>query len=330
MNVLFLGGAGMIGSAVAARAVTAGIDVTVVTRSEPVRPVADGVRQLRADVRDPAALKAALGGDEFDAVVNWVGFTPDDIRAHPDLFTGRTGQYVFISTCSVFGRPVPNLPITESSPRRQPVFGYARDKIACELLLEDAHRSAGFPLTIVRPFHSYDRTVIPVLAGWTAIERMRAGRPVVVHGDGTSLWSLTHTRDVARAVVPLLGLDHAVGESVNVVGGDILTWDQIHLTLAAAAGVRAPVLRHRASESIAEHVPGWGEVLEHDFRHSMLFDTSKLRSLVPGFAPRVSFAEGAREALAHHDAHPELKLADQELSRAFDALLETTAGRRNT
>jgi nucleoside-diphosphate-sugar epimerase len=330
MRALVLGGAGMIGSAAAAQAVASGADVTIVTRSAPSRPVADGVRQLRADVRDPDALKAALGDEEFDAVVNWVGFTPDDVSAHPGLFTGRTGQYVFISTCSVFGRPVPNLPITESSPRRQPVFGYARDKIACELLLEDAYRSAGFPLTIVRPFHTYDATVIPVLAGWTAIDRMRAGRPVVVHGDGTSLWSLTHSRDFARAFTPLLGLDHAVGESVNVVSGDILTWDQIHLTLAGAAGVREPLLRHRSSESIAEHVPGWGEVLEHDFRHSMLFDTSKLRALVPGFAPQVSFAEGARQSLAHYDAHPELKSVDQELSRAFDALLEGSAPRQAT
>ncbi|MFE3165382.1 NAD-dependent epimerase/dehydratase family protein [Streptomyces sp. NPDC059224] len=322
MRVLFLGGAGMIGSAAAARAAAGGCDVTIVTRSEPVRAVADRVRQLRADVRDPAALQAVLGDEEFDAVVNWVGFTPDDVRAHPELFTGRTGQYVFISTCSVFGRPVPNLPITEASPRRQPVFGYARDKIACELLLEDAHRSSGFPLTIVRPFHTYDRTVIPVLAGWTAIERMRAGRPVVVHGDGTSLWSLMHARDFARAFVALLGLGHAVGESVNVVSGDILTWDQIHLTLAAAAGVREPVLRHRASESIAVEVPGWGEVLEHDFRHSMLFDTSKLRSLVPWFAPEVTFSQGARESLAHYDAHPELRSVDEKVDRAFDVLLE--------
>ncbi|MYS21092.1 Nucleoside-diphosphate-sugar epimerase [Streptomyces sp. DvalAA-14] len=321
MRVLFLGGAGMIGSAAAAEAAARGAEVTVVTRSEPGRPPAEGVRALRADVRDPAALGAVLGGAEFDAVVNWVGFTPDDVRSHPELFTGRAGQYVFISTCSVFGRPVPQLPITESSPRRQPVFGYPRDKIACELLLEDAHRTGDFPLTIVRPSHVYDRTVIPVLAGWTAIERMRAGRPVVVHGDGTSLWSLMHARDFARALVPLLGPGHAVGESVNVVSGDILTWDQIHLTLAAAAGVRDPLLRHRASESIAEHVPGWAEVLEHDFRHSMLFDTSKLRSLVPGFAPEVSFAEGARESLAHYDAHPELRTVDHELSRAFDALL---------
>jgi nucleoside-diphosphate-sugar epimerase len=322
MKVLFLGGAGMIGSAAAAEAAAQGAQVTIVTRSEPRRAVAPGVRALRADVRDGAQLRGVIGREEFDAVVNWVGFTPDDVRGHPAFFAGSVGQYVFISTCSVFARPVPKLPITESSPRRQPVFGYPRDKIACELLLEDAYRSADFPLTIVRPFHTYDRTVIPVLADWTAIERMRSGRPVVVHGDGTSLWSLMHSRDFARAFVPLLGPGHAVGESVNVVSGDILTWDQIHLTLAVAAGVRDPVLRHRSSESIAERVPGWGDVLEHDFRHSMLFDTTKLRALVPGFAPAVSFAQGAREVLAHYDANPALQVVDRDLDRAFDALLE--------
>jgi nucleoside-diphosphate-sugar epimerase len=322
VRVLFLGGAGMIGSAAAAEAAARGADVTIVTRSEPRRPPAPGVRALRADVRDTAALRAVLAGEGFDAVVNWVGYTRGDLAGHPELFSGRAGQYVFVSTCSVFGRPVPNLPITESSPRRQPVFGYARNKIACELMLEDAYRTADFPLTIVRPFHTYDRTVVPVLAGWTAIERMRAGRPVVVHGDGTSLWTLMHARDFARAFVPLLGNGHAVGESVNVVSGDILTWDQIHLALAAAAGVRHPVLRHRSSESIAAVLPGWHDVLEHDFRHSMLFDTSKLRALVPGFAPAVPFSEGAREVIAHHDADPALRVADADLDHAFDRLLE--------
>jgi nucleoside-diphosphate-sugar epimerase len=322
MKVLFLGGAGMIGSAAAAEAVARGVELTIVTRSAPKRPVAPGVRGLRADVRDTAALAAVLGDEEFDAVVNWVGFTPEDVGGHPELFTGRVGQYVFISTCSVFGRPVPQLPITESSPRRQPVFGYARDKVACELALEEAYRSTDFPLTIVRPFHTYDRTVVPVLAGWTAIDRMRAGLPVVVHGDGTSLWSLTHSTDFARAFVPLLGNGHAVGESVNVVSADILTWDQIHLQLAAAAGVREPLLRHRSSESIGAVLPGWREVLEHDFRHSMLFDTTKLRSLVPGFASQVSFAEGARELIARHDSDPALRRVDDKLARAFDQLLK--------
>jgi nucleoside-diphosphate-sugar epimerase len=324
MKVLFLGGAGMIGSACADEAVASGLDVTIVTRNEPKRQPPPGVRTLRADVRDASQLRAALGDAEFDAVVNWVGFTPDDVRAHPEVFGGRIGQYVFISTCSVFARPVPQLPVTESTPRRQPVFGYARDKIACEVFLEESFRESGFPVTIVRPGHTYDRTVVPVLAGWTAIERMRAGKPVVVHGDGTSLWTLMHSRDFARAFVPLLGNGHAVGESVNVVSGDILTWDQIHLTLAAAAGVREPVLRHRSSESVAEVLPGWRDVLEHDFRHSMFFDTGKLRALVPGFAPAVSFAEGARELVAHHDKEPRLRSADEDLNSAFDRLIEQT------
>jgi len=320
-RILFLGGAGMIGTAAAREAATQGADVTIVTRSEPRRPVAEGVRQLRGDVRDPDALSDLIGGERWDAVVNWVGFTPSDVESHVDLFRDATTQYVFISTCSVFGRPVPTLPITESSPRRQPVFGYARDKVATEVFLEEAYRSDDFPLTIVRPFHTYDSTAIPILSGWTAIERMRAGQGVVVHGDGTSLWSLMHSSDFARAFVPLLGNQHAIGESVNVVSGDILTWDQIHLALAAAAGVRSPRLVHRSSESIATEIPGWGDVLEHDFRHTMLFDTSKLQRLVPDFAPRISLSQGARDIVEHYDTHPDARGYDQELSDAFDRLI---------
>ena len=326
MRILFLGGAGMIGSAAAAEAVGQGHQLTIVTRGEPRRRVPPEARQLRADVHDAARLRDVLAGGSYDAVVNWVGFTPAQLDGHPELFAGLAGQYVFISTCSVFARPVPQLPITESSPRRQPVFGYARDKIACEEFLTDAYRGGagqnrGLPLTIVRPFHTYDATVVPLLSGWTAIERMRAGRPVIVQGDGTSLWSLTHASDFARALVPLLGNGHAIGESVNVVSGDILTWDQIHLTLAAAAGVTKPVLAHRASEIIATEWPSWGEVLEHDFRHSMLFDTGKLTRLVPGFAPRVSFAEGARGIIEYHDGDPARRRVSADLDAAFDRLL---------
>ncbi len=334
MEILFLGGAGMIGSAAAAEVVRQGHRLTVVTRGEPRRRIPPEARQLRADVHDAAGLRGVLamkgarggsgrwaGGGNYDAVVNWVGFTPAQLDGHPELFAGLAGQYVFISTCSVFARPVPQLPVTESSPRRQPVFGYARDKIACEEFLTDAYRAGGLPLTIVRPFHTYDATVVPVLAGWTAIERMRAGRPVVVHGDGTSLWTLMHASDFGRALVPLLGNGHAIGESVNVVSGDILTWDQIHLTLAAAAGVATPVLAHRSSESIAVEWPSWAEVLEHDFRHSMLFDTGKLARLVPGFAPRVSFAAGARAIIEYYDGDPARKRVSADLDAAFDRLL---------
>ena len=320
LRLLFLGGAGMIGSAAAAEAVRHGHKLTIVTRGEPRRELPGAARLLRGDVYSTEALAGLLGRDAYDVVVNWVGYQPGQIAGHPDLFASRTDQYVFISTCSVFARPVPSLPITEASPRSQPGFRYARDKIACEVLLEQSYRECGLPLTIVRPFHTYDRTVIPLLAGWTAIERMRTGRPVVVHGDGSSLWTLMHSRDFARALVPMLGNSHAVGESVNVVSGDILTWDQIHLTLAAAAGVRAPVLVHRASESIARCWPAWADVLEHDFRHSMLFDTTKLRRLVPGFAPGTSFAVGAREVIAYYDDDCARQRVNADLDSALSQL----------
>lgn len=321
MRVLFLGGAGMIGSAAAAEAVRQGHELTIMTRGEPRRPLPAAARRLRCDVYRPDELRGALRGERYDAVVNWVGYTPAQLAGHPELFAGLAWQYVFISTCSVFARPVPSLPVTESSPRRQPVFGYARDKIACEEYLAAAYRADGFPLTVVRPAHTYDRTIVPLLAGWTAIDRMRSGKPVVVHGDGTSLWTLMHCHDFARAFVPLLGNGHAIGESVNVVSGDILTWDQIHLTLAGAAGVPRPALAHRSSESIAREWPGWADVLEHDFRHSMVFDDTKLRRLVPGFAPLTSFAAGAREIVAYHDADAARRRVDRDLDAAFDRLL---------
>ncbi|MCU1524417.1 MAG: NAD-dependent dehydratase [Microbacteriaceae bacterium] len=322
LRVLFLGGAGMIGSAVAAELEQADASLTVVTRSEPKRVLPLGTETLRGDVRSGEQMRELLGAREFDVVVNWVGFEPDHIRDDVDLYRERAGQYVFISTCSVFARPVPQLPITESSPRRQAVFGYGTGKVACEVFLEEAYREKNLPLTIIRPFHTYDRTTIPVLSGWTAIERMRADRGVIVHGDGTSLWTLMHSSDFARAVVPILGNQHAIGESVNVVSGDILSWDQIHTTLAAAAGVRIPKLVHRSSESIAKEYPGWGEVLEHDFRHSMLFDSSKLQSLSPGFAPRVSFSQGAREIVAYHEESSDRRRVNTELDAAFDRLIE--------
>ncbi len=320
-KVLFLGGAGMIGSAAAAEAVGRGIDLTVVTRSQPRRALPDGVRQLRADVSDVDALRTVLGGESFDAVVNWVGYAPSDLAGHPELFGDIAGQYVFISTCSVYARPVPQLPITESSPVSQPFFGYPRGKIECEEFMRAAYRDSGFPLTVVRPFHTYDRTAMPILSGWTAIDRMRQGRPVIVHGDGTSLWTLMHSSDFARAFVPLLGNGHAIGETVNVVSGDILTWDQIHTELAAAAGVRKPVLAHRSSETIATEVSGWADVLEHDFRHTMLFDTTKLRRLVPDFSPSVSFSAGAREIIAYYEEDPVRQRVDAELDAAFDRLV---------
>ncbi|HJP77848.1 MAG TPA: NAD-dependent epimerase/dehydratase family protein [Pseudonocardiaceae bacterium] len=319
MKILFLGGNGMISSACAAEVVRAGHELTVLTRSAGDRALPAPVRRINVDVHDPVALREVLGDKDFDVVVNFVGYQPDNVTADTETFAGRTGQYVFISTASVYARPIALLPITESTPRRNNGFAYPQDKIACEEVLERAYREHDFPATIVRPAHTYDRGVVPMLGGWTLIERMRQGKPVVVHGDGTSLWTLTHSCDFARAFVPLLGNSHTLGDAVHITSDEILTWDQIHQIMARAAGV-VPKLVHRSSEDIGEVIPGWAAVLVHDFAHTLLFDNTKLRRFVPGFAARIPFDAGAREIVAYHDADRSRRRIDAELDAAFDRL----------
>jgi nucleoside-diphosphate-sugar epimerase len=319
MRILFLGGNGMISSACAAEVVRAGHELTVCTRGPGNRELPAPVRRIQVNVHDPVALRDVLAGHDFDAVVNFVGYKPETISADTETFAGRTGQYVFISTASVYARPIALLPITESTPRRNNGFAYPQDKIACEEVLERAYREHDFPATIVRPAHTYDRSVVPMLGGWTLIERMRQGKPVVVHGDGTSLWTLTHSADFARAFVPLLGNSHTLGDAVHITSDEILTWDQIHQIMARAAGV-VPKLVHRSSEDIGAVIPDWAAVLVHDFAHTLLFDNTKLRRLVPGFAPRIPFDVGAREIVAYHDADPARQQINAELDAAFDRL----------
>ncbi|MGI4894754.1 MAG: NAD-dependent epimerase/dehydratase family protein [Janthinobacterium lividum] len=323
LRVLFLGGTGIISSACAALALERGVDLTVVTRGGTTakRPLPGGVRALTADVRDPLALRKALGDQEFDAVVDFVAFTPEHVRDDIETFTGRTGQFVFISSASAYQKPVAHLPITESTPLRNPWWQYSRDKIACEDVLTAAYRDGDFPAVVVRPSHTYDKTSLPVDGGWTTIDRMRRGKPVVVHGDGTSSWVLTHHSDFARGFVPLLGEPAVVGEAVHITGDEVLTWDGIHARLAAAAGVENPVLVHVPSDAIAREDPDGAAGLLGDKAHSVIFDNTKLKRLVPGFAATTSYAVGARETVAHHDAHPELQVVDPGVEALQDRLV---------
>ena len=323
LTVLFLGGTGTISSACTQLAVERGIDLTVVNRGESsLRPLPAGVRTLRADVRDADGLRAALGDREFDVVVDWVAFTPAHVQQDIDLFTGRTGQYVFISSASAYQTPPERLPVVESTPLRNPYWAYSRDKIACEDLLTAAYRDSGFPVTVIRPSHTYDRTSLPIDGGWTVIDRMRRGAEIVVHGDGTSLWTLTHHTDVARGLVPLLGHPRTLGEAFHITSDDVLTWDQIARALARAAGVE-PRIVHVPSDAIAAVDPGWGAGLLGDKAHSMVFDNSKLRSVVPDFRATVPFEQGAREILDWRDADAGRRVVDP----AVDAMLSALVAR---
>ncbi len=321
LKVLFIGGSGIISSASTRLAAKLGVELTLLNRGQSaLRPVPEGVEVLRADVRDPSVVRRVLGEREFDSVVDWIAFTPDHVRADIDLFAGRTRQYVFISSASAYQTPPERAPVVESTPLRNPYWQYSRDKIACEDLLVAAYRERGFPATIVRPSHTYDRTLVPFDGGWTVVERMRQGKEIVVHGDGTSLWTLTHHTDFARGFVPLLGHPRTVGEAFHLTSDDVLTWDQIARALATAAGTEARIV-HVPSDAIAAVHPEWGAGLLGDKAHSMVFDNSKLRSVVPGFVATIPFEQGAREIVAWHDEDPARRRVDASIDAAMDDLV---------
>jgi nucleoside-diphosphate-sugar epimerase len=299
-----------------------GIDLHVLNRGRTGdRPLPPQAKVLHGDVRDRGSVRETLGHQEFDSVVNWLAFTREDVAADVELLRGRTGQYLFISSASAYQTPPARLPIVESTPLRNPFWQYSRDKIACEDYLISAYRDEGFPVTIVRPSHTYDRTSVPFDGGWTVMERMRQGKPVVVHGDGTSLWTLTHHEDFARGFVPLLAHPRTLGEAFHITSDDVLTWNQIAQALAVAAGSDLRVV-HVPSDAIAAADPGWGAGLLGDKAHSMVFDNTKLRTVVPGYVATIPFEQGAREIVAWHDEDPARRQVDARLDSVMDRLAQ--------
>jgi nucleoside-diphosphate-sugar epimerase len=321
MRVLFIGGTGTISSACSQLAVERGIDLTLFNRGETERPIPAEARILHGDIRDHTSVERALGDATFDAVVDWIAFTPDQVESDIELFRGRTGQYIFISSASAYQKPVARLPITESTPLHNPYWAYSRNKIACEERLVRAYREEGFPITIVRPSHTYDRTRLPFQNRYTVIDRMRKGQPVVVHGDGTSLWVLTHHRDFAKGFVGLLGNPHAIGDAFHITSDELLTWDQIFTILARAAGVAEPRLVHVPSEVIAAFDSDWGAGLLGDKAHSVIFDNSKIKRLVPDFAATIPFSQGAEEIMVWFDAAPARRVADAEANDLLERII---------
>ena len=325
LTVLIIGGTGEISAACCRRAVDLGMELSVLNRGRTsVRPLPENVRILNADIRDAASVEASIGPREFDVVVDFLAFTPDHVRADIKRFGGRTGQYGFISSASAYQKPVGRLPITESTPLRNPVWPYSQAKIRCEQLLTEAYREDGFPVTIVRPSHTYDRTQVPVDAGWTAIDRIRRGKPVVVHGDGTSLWTLTHSDDFAVGFAGLLGNPRAIGEAVHITSDEVLTWNQIHEMLAAAAGTQARLI-HATSDSILAHDQEWGRALLGDKAHSVIFDNTKIRSLVPDYQPVIPFFRGAQEIVDWYDADVSRQRVSERFDAGMDRLVESIA-----
>jgi nucleoside-diphosphate-sugar epimerase len=327
MRALFIGGTGIISSACSRLAVERGIDLYLLNRGGSVRPSPPGAHGLIGDARDPASVRAAIGALEFDVVVDWIAFTPDQVETDLEIFRGRAGQYVLISSASVYQTPPARLPVTEATPLSNPYWQYARDKIACEERVVRAHQEEGFPVTIVRPAHTYDRTKLPIRGSYTMVDRMRRGAPVVIHGDGTSLWPLLHHTDFARGFVGLMGRPEAIGEAFHITSDELLTWNQIFEAVADAAGASLEAV-HAPSEWIARFDPEWGGSLLGDKAHSMIFDNSKIRALVPEFVPEISFRQGARETVDWLDADPSRQFVDVSFDTMLDEIVAACAAVR--
>ena len=321
LRVLIIGGNGIISASCSRLAVERGMAVTLLNRgTDSTRPPIEGAESIVGDAGDPASIRDAVGAREFDVVANFRAFTPDQVLADIELFGGRIGQYLFISSASAYQKPIAQLPITEATPLHNPFWQYSRDKIACEDVLVRAYRDAGFPMTIVRPSHTYDATLIPLMGEWTTLARIRDGRPIVIQGDGTTLWTLTHARDFARAFVGLFGNPHALGGPVHITSDESLTWNAIAELFGSALGVE-PRIVHVTSDAIARELPEVGAGLLGDKAHTVLFDNTRIKGLVPGWVATTPFAEGAREIADWYLADPARQVADAALDSAFDSLV---------
>ncbi len=327
MKILFIGGTGLISSACSELAVARGHELFILNRSASTKyPVPQGATLLIGDVHaDGSHLSELLSGYRFDAVVDWIAFTLQDIERDLQLFRGKTDQFVFISSASAYQKPPQNYIITEETPLENPFWEYSRNKIACEERLMQAYRDEKFPVTIVRPSHTYGPSQIPFCVSswahpWTVIDRMKRGKKVVIPGDGTSLWVLTWNEDFAKGFLGLLGNEKAISEAFQITSDEVLSWNQIYLEAYQALGLAQNVI-HIPSDLLAKFDANFTGTLIGDKVNSVVFDNSKIKRFVLDYHCEVNWAEGVRRAIAWHEAHPEFQTIDANANALWDRII---------
>jgi nucleoside-diphosphate-sugar epimerase len=323
MKVLFIGGTGFISTAVSQLAVDRGIELYHLNRGLRIAQV-PGVKSLVADAHRPNDVRAAINGLRFDVVVDWIAYTPEDIERDLDLFNGQTGQFVFISSASAYQKPPAHYIITEETPLENPYWQYSRDKIACEQRLMHAYEEEEFPVTIVRPSLTYDPNLPIAIGGWgcyTLPHRLLNGGEIIVHGDGSSLWVVTHAEDFGRGFLGLLGEPRALGDAFHITSEEVLTWNQIYATIAEALGVEAKMV-HISSDFIVSVEPDLTGTLLGDKTWSAVFDNRKIKNLVPEFEAVIPFREGIRRTLDWFAEDEERRCIDQIVNEQMDRILQ--------
>jgi len=328
MKVLFIGGTGNISTSVSKLCIERGIDLYLLNRG--MRKVQiPGAKTIIADISNTFEAANALKEHHWDVVVNWIAYNVKDIETDINLFRNKTKQYIFISSASAYQKPPSHPVITESTPLYNPYWDYSQDKIACEEKLNHAYRNEGFPITIVRPSLTYD-TVIPVaIGGWTEytiIDRMKKGEKIIVHGDGTSLWIVTHAEDFAKGFVGLLGHQQAIGNAFHITSDEILTWNQIYQAIAEAAGVEANIV-HIPSDFIGKYDKSMIGGLLGDKAYSVIFDNTKIKTFVPDFKAVIPFNKGIKRTIAWFEADPTRKIIKKETNEMMDGVINAFEGR---
>lgn len=326
MRALFIGGTGTISSAITKQLSEQGCELYLLNRGLRSDRVPAGANLIRADIRDEEEVARLLGDLKFDVVADFIAFEPAQLERDYRLFNGRTKQFIFISSASAYQKPLSDYRINEGTPLSNPYWLYSRNKIACEEYLMKQYRENGFPVTIVRPSHTYDERSIPLgvhgaKGTWQVAKRMLENKPVLIHGDGTSLWTMTHNSDFARGFIGLMGNIHAIGESVQITSDESLTWNQIYEAIASALGVELKAV-HVSSEFLdACSTQDFRGGLIGDKANSVVFDNSKLKRLVPGFTATVRFDQGIKQTIEHVLAHPELQTEDPEFDEWCDKVI---------
>jgi nucleoside-diphosphate-sugar epimerase len=326
MKALFIGGTGTISTAITQLAPGYGFDLYLLNRGNRSELVPDGIKIIEADINNEADVKEKLKDMSFDVVAQFIAFDTEALKRDVRLFTGKTKQYIFISSASAYQKPLSNPYITESTPLSNPYWDYSRNKIACEEYLMEEYRNNGFPITIVRPSHTYGCFDVPLAlhgknGSYSVINRIKQGKKVIVHGDGSSLWALTHNSDFAKAFLGLMGNFHAIGEAVQITSDESLTWNQIYEIIGNALGVK-PNIVHISSETLAKANSGFIGGILGDKAHTVLFDNTKIKRLVPGFTATVRFDQGVRMTLDYIDKHPEYQRPDPEFDAWTDKMIE--------
>ncbi|MDP4088688.1 MAG: SDR family oxidoreductase [Bacillota bacterium] len=325
MKALFIGGTGTISSAITRLAVQKGWELYLLNRGNKMDRIPEGAKVITADINDEEKVAGLIKDIKFDVVADFIAFVPSQLERDIRLFSGKTRQFIFISSASAYQKPLSHYKITESTPLDNPYWEYSRNKIACEELLMKEYRNNGFPITIVRPSHTYDERSIPLavhgkMGPWQVIDRIIKGKPVIIHGDGSSLWTVTHNSDFAKAFVGLMGNPGTLGEAVQITSDEALTWDKIYDCIGAALDVEVKKV-HVTSDFLAACDSEFEGSLIGDKSNSVVFDNSKVKRLVPDYVAVTRFDQGVRLSIEYFLSHPELQVPDEEFDLFCDRVM---------